>query len=741
MQRVSLAATVTKDVEVNVDDNGSDVDEIDEKRDLEEALHLQESVCQGLRQQCVSYEEELDETKTRLREANRQRDLYEEESDEISQQLHGLRKELASTKNQLATERSKKLSAVPQSASGFNVQELKATADTARMEAKEAREHSEYVCGMLNAVIQEREQLKYELQHAHQPFADDVSRLQNVNDHLRDSIDGLQGQIGDLLQQKESADDRTIQLGAELQAKEAHNQTLLENYTNEFIADPRDVMYPFVCTPNEARDLRQQVESAQATSAQFIEANQVVMKELAVEKAEVARLKTDKDLLSKRCGRLSSNFEILQSRANSFIATMTKVEEDNSDMSEEDITAHNEQICEYEAHIAKTKQCLKNAAIDLSDVESSKAAMERRHKSEVAFITERVEELQGKNIRYDVDNFELDMKLNEAQKQIQGLEQRLQESQDAAHRWRYQCEEQAFGDTATVMRETHQARTTELGNQITALQHMNTELRIGRERADRDADLFTLKFANTMTNIGTWEAEWLFARAKCAAIEERFAEELRANPLRIQRHDQYENLTQEKKMEILRLEDHWIEVAIGMKLGRGQDTQPPTQVQTWATFIAECQAPERHGDQQPYTPTVRSTQNVQSAAQPEEAEMTPLPAPGAEYGLESNTPTQVPEQGGEVSTPQHAPFSRCPIEGSTLDAALTVRSPAEAVTPAGLPSAEFAVKSTTPEGPGPMGNPSIVIQGFVVETYSQEEVEAAQLRGRRPQGFSFEWAI
>src|ERR1700759_3668465 len=100
------------------------------------------------------------------------------------------------------------------------------------------------------------------------------------------------------------------------------------------------------------------------------------------------------------------------------------------------------------------------------------------HNSEVALVTRRFAEIQAKNVRCDTENFQLEMKLVDAQQGVQRLEQQLAEANESAQRWRAQCEEQLYGTNATVVKDTYQSEFDELRDQIDALQHMNTELRL-----------------------------------------------------------------------------------------------------------------------------------------------------------------------------------------------------------------------------------------------------------------------
>jgi predicted nuclease with TOPRIM domain len=582
-----------------------------EKRQLQEALQYQQLQSSGLRSQLVDCEQELENTQAKLREAERQRGLYEAESDETSQQVLKLQQELALTKSQLAEDKSV-TSVPPQSqhatnaavVEDFDVAAIMAAYTHACEAAKAATADSEYVRGMLQEVIKERDSLNHQLHQKNDTVNEvrqwlqvQLSQANDLNGHLRDNIGGLEGQINQLLQAKEVSDEFNAGLQAQVAELTANNQTLLHDFTNKLIADPQDIIDPVKCTYNESRDLRNQVESAQATSAQFARVNQNLSKELQEEKEKSSSLQTDRDLLNNKCARLAANYEVLEDKVEHWMEILPKVLRRRPEVSEEEYATWKEQyFLQSRAHVARTKRHLKSAALDVSSLESKLATTERQHKAEVARLEGSVSEVTSKNVELEAENFNLGLKLHDAQGQVELLESQLASSNQAAQLWREQCEGQVWGDTAVIVRNAHRDEVESLKDQIYALQHMNTELRLGKEAAAGDVCLFKWNFAETITRMREFEAERMFARAKTDAMEERFAEALREEPLRIQKRDAFEELSHEQKQQLLRTEDAWIVIATGINLGRGYDPERASPAMgVWETFMAEVNAwQEKH---------------------------------------------------------------------------------------------------------------------------------------------------
>ncbi|ETI23698.1 hypothetical protein G647_05501 [Cladophialophora carrionii CBS 160.54] len=518
--------------------------------------------------------------KQKLREAERQRGLYEAEADEASQRILKLQHELAFTKRQLAEE--KKATSVPHqshhvanAAAGFDLPAIMASYTHVCEVAKMAKADSQYVRGMLQEVIKERDSLNRQLHQNGYRFDELTQRLQgqlsqahDLNGHLRDNIRGLEGQINHLLQAKEAAGELTSELEARLAEVEANNQTLLHDFTNKLIADPQDVVDPIMRTYNESRDLRNQVEAAQAISARFIEVNQNLSKELQDEKEKASSIQTEMDLLNNKCARLAANYEVFENEVEHWMENLPKVLRRQPEVPEDEYAIWKEEYFrQSRAHVGKTKRKLKAAALELSNLESTLAKVERMHTAEVAHLQQTVSEMHNKNCNR------------------------------AGQRWREQCESQVWGDTAAIIQRAHRDEVEKLKNQNYALQHMNTELRLGKEAAAQDVSLFKWNFAETITRMRELEAEWAFARAKTDALEERFAEALTSNTLRIQKRDAFEEMSHEQKQQLLRTEDAWIVIATDINLGRGYDPEEASpSMGVWETFMAEVKAwQERHG--------------------------------------------------------------------------------------------------------------------------------------------------
>ena len=563
-----------------------------EKQHLENNLQQQQQISQDFRSQLIDCEEKLEHAEARYREAERQRGLYEEESEETSQKLQKAQQESALAKKQLAAEKCKPAQEVtatqqvPDAAAAFKIPLILADRDRALSQVAVAMKEKQFAEEMLNVVIRERTDLQHQLRSAQQPFRQELSRVNHINDLLRDNVAGLEGQANDLLQQMERSDERVAEL-------EKYNQTLLSDFTNKFIADPRDNVSPVTCTYNEARDLKQQVESAQDTSARFIQANNELQDKFKEETKKVQRLEEGRDLLENKCSRLAANYEVLQRKVENFLVTVPGVLKDELEVpvSEEEELALIKSCQKFQVHIDQTNRQLKEAANEISSIESSKAAMQRTHKAELGHRDEHIREMHKKVARIDAENFNMDQQLGASAGKIAQLEDLLKAATEKCEQWRNQCEHEAFGDMTPAVQAYHRNELELLHNEINALQYMSTELRIGKEQAVADVDQHKYWFASTIIKIEEWEAGWLYARARCDALEERFEDELRGKPLlRIKRYDKFENLSHDIQMDFLRMEDGWVEVATGFRHGRSINPPPEPCSATWSTFIAECLA-------------------------------------------------------------------------------------------------------------------------------------------------------
>ncbi|KAJ9603346.1 translocon subunit [Cladophialophora chaetospira] len=579
--------------------NSESSEEETEIQQLREALEHQQSVSQSLRSQLLDREAEMKEVKEELGQVKHFREMLEIDSDDTEKKLRSTQQELLQTKQQLRGFQSMTTSAAQQQqpqvtnpAEGFNVSAIMTAYKEACKEVKAAEEAKAYIQRLLNDVVKERDHWKYQNQAIQKEYGQQLHRANAIVEHQRGTIEGMDAQMQSLLQQKAVDRRRIVEQEDCIKDLQAYNGTLLKDFTNKLIEDPQDTIYPFMCTHNEARDLRNQVESAQATSAQFIKANQELAKELEVEQLKAQRLQIEKDHLVNKCAQALANYEVLEAKVEHWMDGLPGVVKAQEELSEEEAESMDKEFkLQSKAHVVKTKTVLKKAVLDVSDLQSKLATMERNHKAEVADLEDRISELKEENNRMNSENFDLTHKLHTSEENARALETQVKDVDYAARQWRDQCERQVHGDMTTVVQEKHREELDNLKNQNWALQHMNTQLAYGKETAVSDVELFKWSFVNSITRVREMEAEWVFARQKCDAMEERFKKELREDPLRIEKKDAYEGMSFERKQELLREDDRWIVAATGIKLGRGHDTEGSSLATgVLSTFMADARA-------------------------------------------------------------------------------------------------------------------------------------------------------
>ncbi|OAP61336.1 hypothetical protein AYL99_03539 [Fonsecaea erecta] len=414
-----------------------------------------------------------------------------------------------------------------------------------------------------------------------QELADATSRLED----LQNSMQELEQQINEAVQERDQANARVAEV-------QEYNQTLLLDFTNKHAQDPREIEEPTICKPNELRDLRQAFQMSQRTCADLTAANKTLSEAAEEQKQKESQFREDHNVLQKKCGRLSANFEIWKGRLDNFMNMLPNVVKSKTGMSMEEIPGLKEEVAESASHIDKTREALRAAALEVSERESKIVTLERNQQREVASLRQRVAELQESNIRLDEANYSLESQLSGTKDQLRGHKAELAGTKQSAEQWRAQCEQQAFGEMSQVVRQQFQLEVKQLRSQIEALQRHNTELSVGRQRAESDLTCCRWWAANKMAGIRElgYLRDWY--RAQVDALHERFESELSVEPLDIPYKPDFWDLSEEEKTALLQAENQIIEGLTGYDLELAKEPRPRDLevVDVWSVLVDEYKA-------------------------------------------------------------------------------------------------------------------------------------------------------
>lgn len=567
---------------------------------LQELLEQQESLNQGFRLQLVEREDEVDSLKEKIRTVQRERDMFESESDATSQQLQEMQRELRRKDEQLAEE--------------------KAKVETARRQVEGARrinnfEGVQQLQATLNELVEEREELNRQLAEStrneqraeawNETLRQDFIQVHKRVDDLNNLVSELEQQIQ---QQKDTAEARIEEL-------QGHVKTLQDSFVPKYMEDPKDSADPFICQPNELRDLRQAFEMSQAKCAQVIDDNSNLAKEIESQKKEISRLRDGNELLKDTNMRLSSSFEIMKSKLDNFMATIPQIVKLETGKEIEEVPGLQEQLAESAWHEEQTGVALKEKDLEASGLRKEISRLGREKSSELEALKKRMEELQERAIRLDEANFALTMRSDDAEKEISQVKEQLRNSQDQSGQWRMQCERQAFGPSVDVVRKHHSDEIQLLSDRIEGLMCRMQELSSGREMAEEDLGLFKIWAATKMAGIrelGRW-CDWY--QVQNDALRARFHAELQVKPLDIPFKSTFWDLTSEQQQHLLQGEDNLIEFFTGINLGRGGEPIRPANLDSGALWTRLVQEYQTHKEAQ------KGQEEQQGQEGPEEGEV------------------------------------------------------------------------------------------------------------------------
>lgn len=562
----------------------------DEKQQLESELETQQKLCAGLRNSLVDRETKLENVKTELYSTKRQFAMLESDSDETARDLRRVQQELASTQQQLAQEQAKAPHA-PHPAAGFDVQAMM----TANTKLKTDYDH---VYGMLNEVIRERDSLNGQLQNSRhqmqneqfyaiqqqQQLANQIETANQLNDHLRANVEGMQGQINDLVRQKEAANDRVKQV-------EEYNSTLLDEYVVKYAQDPKEVEGRTICTPNEARDLHQALETSKNELERADRTNQELSDEMNKKTQQILRLEAEKDIMREQLVQSAVNFEICKNRIENYLETIPELVKGWVGMDVEDFEGLEANLQESQLHENMTIEALKEAATNVAEKETKLETLKRQQTAEFEVLNGQMGELRAHNIRLECENIQGTRLLTEKDHEIDVLKADVARAEDSSKQWRAQCETQAFGDNAAILQEAYSKRVNQADSRIEALQFKNWQLRVAVQQAGDD-QLFNKQWARRKL-AGIREQGYLldWYQKQVVELKSRFREELLLNPLEIPFKPDFHDLPEEVKNEIRKKESGWIMHLTGwaLEVGLVSGTEPRerTPMQIWDDIVAE----------------------------------------------------------------------------------------------------------------------------------------------------------
>lgn len=566
------------------------VDDAEEKQLLESELETQRKLCAGLRDSLVEREAELEDVKTQLNANKHQHEMLVADSDETSCELRKVQKDLASTQQLLAQEQAKvahaqqKFQQAPQSAPGVNVEEIIAA-------NHQAQANYQYVVGMLNEVVRERDDLGRQLQDSQhiatqrkQELVKQIENSNRVNDHLRTNVEGMQGQINDLVRQKEAADERVKQV-------EEYNDNLLDEYANKFVEDPQEWSSPMMCQPNEVRDLRQALETSMGELEKSDSTNRELCDAMKEKTQQISRLRAEKDILREQLARSAANFETCNAKVENLMETLPLLVKQWVGMDVEEFEDLEKNLQDSKLHESKGIEALKEAATKVSETETRLEALKRQHTAEFEVLNKQLGELRAENIQLDGDYMQCTRRLTEKEQEVDTLKADVAQALELQREWRAQCETQAFGDNAVVLENLYRNRVNSSNSKIEALQFKNSELRNAVKHANYDLDMNKRWAVGKLAGIREQQYLLDWYQKQVEMLRERFHEELRIKPLDVPFKPDFYDLPEETKQQIRKDESDCIKHLTGweLELGLMSGAQPRKRDATeiWTEIMAD----------------------------------------------------------------------------------------------------------------------------------------------------------
>ncbi|KAK5212269.1 translocon subunit [Exophiala xenobiotica] len=539
----------------------------EEVQQLTDSLQHQQSVAQDLRLQVLEREEQVETLQQVLKATQDERNRYEADQDDSDAQMQTLKQQLVLKDREIAQEKARTDAALQEiqhlqhNPLVVGDQQLIFERDQALAHiqhfANQAQQYQAIACaaGEARANLEEHVQ---QMQQTEACWQQDFAVLEERMEQADDAISGLEQQNNHLVQLKDQAEGKVSDLRCRVEA-------LTRDITAAYVEDPTPAFTPMTVQPNELRDLQQAFEMSQQKCAELVETCRDMDEQIRQKDSESADLSAMLILERRNRVRLFTSLQKWQGKIENWRETipgMTRnlaLLESDPDLVEllESSKVHEENVRQ---EIESLSSCNYSLEIQILD-------MKQQHARESEVLSKRMEELQEENIRVDAENANLDI----LEDKIKDLQHQITNLKDEADSWKQQCLHEKYGDTAVVIGNLMK---TELDR------HTHEKEALYQRLCQYDAKFTLLNFdlscirgwvEDKMSGIRYMEAERDWYHAQVIALRERFASDLRAQPLDIPWNPNFSSLTSDQERQQLSLEDAIIAKVIGYNLGRADD--------------------------------------------------------------------------------------------------------------------------------------------------------------------------
>jgi hypothetical protein len=539
----------------------------EEVQQLTDSLQQQQSVTQDLRLQVLEREDEVETLQKLLKAVEDERNRYEVDQDNSDAQMQALKQQLVLKDREIAQEKARTDAALqevqhlPRNPLVIGDEQLIFERDQALVHvqhfANQAQQYQAIACaaGEARANLEEHVQ---QMQQTEACWQQDFAVLEERMERADDAISGLEQQNNHLVQLKDQAEGKVSELRSRVEA-------LTRDITAAYVEDPTPAFTPMTVQPNELRDLQQAFEMSQQKCAMLTEACRDLNEQLQRKDAESADLSARLMLERKNRARLFTSLQKWQGKIENWRETIPGMTRNLALLeSDPDLVELVESSKVHEENVRQEIESLSNRNYSL---ETQILDIEQHHARESEVLNKRLERLQEENIRVDAENANLDI----LQDKIKHLEHQITDLKGSADSWKQQCLHEKYGDTAVVIGNLMKEELDRHIHEKEAWYRRLCQYEANFQLFEFDLSCIRGWVADKMSGIRYMEAERDWYHAQVIALRERFASDLRAQPLDIPWNPNFSTLTSDQERQQLSLEDAIIAKVIGYNLGRADD--------------------------------------------------------------------------------------------------------------------------------------------------------------------------
>ncbi|KAK5459615.1 translocon subunit [Exophiala xenobiotica] len=539
----------------------------EEIQQLTESLQHQQSVTQDLRLQVLEREDEVETLQKLLKAVEDERNRYEVDHDNSDAQMQALKQQLVLKDREVAQEKARTDAAL-QEVQHLQRNPLVIGDEQLIFERDQALAHVQHFANQAQqyqavalAASEARANLEEELQQMQQTEArwqQGFVVLEERMEQADDAISGLEQQNNHLVQLKDQAEGKVSDLESRVEA-------LTRDITAAYVGDPTPAFTPMTVRPNELRDLQQAFEMSQRKCAELVETCRDMNEQLRQKDSESSDLSARLILERKNRVRLFTSLQKWQGKIENWRETIPGMTRNLALLeSDPDLVELLESSKVHEENVRQEIESLSNRNYSL---ETQILDIEQQHARESDVLNKRMERLQEENIRVDAENANLDI----LQDKIKHLEHQITDLKGSADSWKQQCLHEKYGDTAVVIGNLMKEELDRHTHEKEAWYRRLCQYEAKFQLLEFDLSCIRGWVADKMSGIRYMEAERDWYHAQVIALRERFASDLRAQPLDLPWNPNFSTLTSDQERQQLSLEDAIIAKVTGCNLGRAHD--------------------------------------------------------------------------------------------------------------------------------------------------------------------------